>query len=94
MNAPPHVQKDIFFAIGDANRRRILELLAAEERSVGQLAEALHIAQPSVSQHMVVLRDVGVVGMAKRGTSSIYHLERDALAAVIGWIASLVEDRK
>lgn len=81
--------KDIFFAIGDPNRRRVLELLATKERSVGELAEQLGIAQPSVSQHLTVLRAVGVVGVTKRGTSSIYRLERDSLAEVIGWIAAL-----
>jgi DNA-binding transcriptional ArsR family regulator len=73
-------QADIFTAIGDARRRRILELLAEKERSVGELTAELHLA---------VLRGVGVVAVTKRGTSSIYHLERDPLAAVIGWIASL-----
>jgi DNA-binding transcriptional ArsR family regulator len=82
-------QVDIFTAIGDARRRRILELLAEKERSVGELTAELHIAQPSVSQHLTVLRGVGVVKLTRRGTSSIYTLERDALAEVIGWIAAL-----
>jgi DNA-binding transcriptional ArsR family regulator len=82
-------QIDIFTAIGDARRRRILELLAEKERSVGELTAELKIAQPSVSQHLAVLRGVGVVAVVKRGTSSIYRLERDPLAAVIGWIAAL-----
>jgi DNA-binding transcriptional ArsR family regulator len=81
--------KDIFFAVGDPNRRFILELLAVRERSVGELTTELGIAQPSVSQHLTVLRDVGVVSLERRGTSSIYRLERDPLAAVIGWIAGL-----
>ncbi|WP_213815766.1 helix-turn-helix transcriptional regulator [Glaciihabitans sp. dw_435] len=89
MSARPAVQKDIFFAVGDSNRRRILELLSAGERSVGELAEALQITQASTSQHLTVLRDVGVVDVTKRGTSSIYRLQRDPLAAVIGWIAGL-----
>jgi len=82
-------QIDIFTAIGDARRRHILELLAQKERSVGELTTALGIAQPSVSQHLTVLRNVGVVKLTRRGTSSIYTLERDPLAEVIGWIAAL-----
>jgi len=85
---------DIFSAIGDPNRRRILELLATREHSVGELTIELGIAQPSVSQHLTILRGVGVVDVTKRGTSSIYRLERDALAEVIGWIASLVEPKR
>lgn len=80
---------DAFFAIGDRNRRRILELLAVQERSVGVLAVELRIAQPSVSQHLTVLREAGLVESRRDGTSSIYRLVTDPLANVTEWIASL-----
>jgi DNA-binding transcriptional ArsR family regulator len=79
----------VFTAIGDARRRRILELLSERERSVGELTASLEIAQPSVTQHLTVLREAGLVSVEKRGTSSIYSLERAALADVTGWIAGL-----
>jgi DNA-binding transcriptional ArsR family regulator len=80
---------DLFTAIGDARRRRILELLAERERSVGALAAELGIAQPSVTQHLRALADVGLVSSQKRGTSSIYTLEPAPLRNVTEWIASL-----
>jgi DNA-binding transcriptional ArsR family regulator len=80
---------DIFAVIGDARRRRILELLAAGERSVGALATELGIAQPSVTQHLTALRDAGLVTAEKRGTSSIYTLVREPLGEVTNWIESL-----
>ncbi|HMH58719.1 MAG TPA: metalloregulator ArsR/SmtB family transcription factor [Galbitalea sp.] len=80
---------DIFAVIGDARRRRILELLAAGERSVGALATELGIAQPSVTQHLAALRDAGLVTSEKRGTSSIYTLVREPLAEVTRWIEGL-----
>jgi DNA-binding transcriptional ArsR family regulator len=80
---------DIFSAIGDANRRRILELLAESERTVGELTEALGIAQPSVSQHLVVLRGVGLVEATPRGRASVNRLVRGPLAEVTGWISGL-----
>ncbi len=80
---------DIFAVLGDARRRRILELLAVEDRSVGALAGELGIAQPSVTQHLSVLRDAGLVTFVKRGTSSIYSLERAPLAEVTAWANSL-----
>ncbi len=80
---------DIFFAIGDARRRRILELLASRDHAVGELAAELGIAQPSVTQHLSVLREVGLVSFERRGTSSIYRLEPGALRAVTEWIGSL-----
>jgi DNA-binding transcriptional ArsR family regulator len=80
---------DIFAVIGDARRRRILELLAAGERSVGALATELGIAQPSVTQHLTALRDAGLVTSEKRGTSSIYTLVREPLGEVTDWVESL-----
>lgn len=85
--APP--RSDVFSAVGDARRRRILELLGERERSVGELAAELGIAQPSVTQHLAILRGVGLVDFAKRGTSSIYRLEVSPLSAISAWIGSL-----
>ncbi|HEX4059261.1 MAG TPA: metalloregulator ArsR/SmtB family transcription factor [Galbitalea sp.] len=80
---------DIYAVLGDARRRRILELLAESERSVGALAAELGVAQPSVTQHLSALREVGLVTSEKRGTSSIYSIRREPLDQVTGWIASL-----
>lgn len=80
---------DIFSAIGDANRRWILELLSEREYSVGELTEVLKIAQPSVSQHLAVLRGVGLVEATPRGRASIHRLVRSPLAEVTNWIATL-----
>jgi DNA-binding transcriptional ArsR family regulator len=88
--SPNHLASpDIFAVIGDPRRRRILELLAAGERSVGALATELGIAQPSVTQHLTALRDAGLVTSEKRGTSSIYTLVREPLGEVTGWIDRL-----
>ena len=88
--SPNHLAApDIFAVLGDPRRRRILELLAERERSVGALAAELGIAQPSVTQHLAALRAVGLVASEKRGTSSIYRIEHGPLAEVTGWIASL-----
>jgi DNA-binding transcriptional ArsR family regulator len=88
--SPNHLASpDIFSVLGDARRRRILELLAEADRSVGALATELGIAQPSVTQHLAALREAGLVSSVKRGTSSIYTLEREPLAEVTAWISSL-----
>ena len=88
--SPNHLAApDIFSVIGDSRRRRILELLAAKERSVGEIATELGIAQPSVTQHLSALSEVGLVSKEKRGTSSIYTLVRDPLKDVKNWVKSL-----
>jgi DNA-binding transcriptional ArsR family regulator len=87
--SPNHLASpDIFAVIGDARRRRILELLAIDERSVGALALELGIAQPSVTQHLKALKDAGLVSKEKRGTSSIYTIDRGPLSEVSDWIAT------
>jgi DNA-binding transcriptional ArsR family regulator len=80
---------DIFAVLGEPRRRRILELLAGGDRSVGALASELGISQPSVTQHLTALRDVGLVSFERRGTSSIYTLVREPLAEVTDWVARL-----
>jgi len=88
--SPNHLaDPDIFAVLGDARRRRILELLAAGEKSVGALATELGIAQPSVTQHLTALRAVGLVASEKRGTSSIYSLVREPLDEVVAWVRKL-----
>jgi DNA-binding transcriptional ArsR family regulator len=88
--SPNHLaDPDIFAVLGDARRRRILELLAVSDRSVGALAAELGIAQPSVTQHLSALREVGLVTSEKRGTSSIYSIVREPLARVTEWIEGL-----
>ncbi|HEX4443180.1 MAG TPA: metalloregulator ArsR/SmtB family transcription factor [Galbitalea sp.] len=88
--SPNHLaDPDIFAVLGDARRRRILELLAAGEKSVGALTTELGIAQPSVTQHLTALREVGLVTSEKRGTSSIYTLVREPLDAVVDWVRAL-----
>jgi ArsR family transcriptional regulator len=89
MSPNPLASPDIFAVIGDARRRRILELLAIAERSVGALATELGIAQPSVTQHLTALRDAGLVTSERRGTSSIYTLVREPLGEVTTWIECL-----
>jgi DNA-binding transcriptional ArsR family regulator len=88
--SPNHLAApDIFTVIGDARRRRILELLAAKEHSVGELATELGIAQPSVTQHLAALREAGLVTSEKHGNRSVYALVREPLGEVKKWIKSL-----
>ena len=76
---------DPFNAIAEPRRRHILELIAAEERSVTEIAEALELGQPSVSKHLHVLRDVGLVRVRRDGRHTLYRTNADALRAVHEW---------
>jgi DNA-binding transcriptional ArsR family regulator len=76
---------DPFNAIAEPRRRHILEFIAAQERSVTEIAEALELAQPSVSKHLIVLRDVGLVSVRRDGKRTMYRTNAEALRTVHDW---------
>jgi DNA-binding transcriptional ArsR family regulator len=78
---------DVFNAVAEHRRREILDLLASGERSVGDLVTTLGIAQPLVSKHLRVLREVGAVQVREDGRQRMYRLNGLALKPVHDWIA-------
>jgi DNA-binding transcriptional ArsR family regulator len=88
-SAPPG---DPFDALGDPNRRAIVELLSAEGRSVQQLADALPISRPAVSRHLRLLKEAGLVVEEPAGTRRIYRLHDDGVEAVQAYIAQVWGD--
>lgn len=75
-----------FEALADKNRRAIVELLAAGERSVQELADALPISRPAVSRHLRLLRQAGLVTDEPRGTQRIYRLHDEGVEAVQAYL--------
>lgn len=80
-------QSQVFRALAEPNRRIILDKLLEEEQSVGQLTELLGISQPSVTQHLQLLRDAGLVSGRKDGRQRIYQIEADRLTLVASWLS-------
>jgi DNA-binding transcriptional ArsR family regulator len=76
---------DAFNAIAEPRRRAILTLLATDERSVGDLVDALDCAQPSVSKHLRVLSDVGLVRARRDGKRVLYRTNAEAIRPVHEW---------
>jgi DNA-binding transcriptional ArsR family regulator len=79
--------QDPFRAIADPNRRKMLDLMLSEERTVGFLADHLGITQPSASQHMQVLRLAGLVDARSEGRRTLYSVRAAELRSVADWIA-------
>jgi len=69
-------------ALADHSRRAILERLAERPRTVGELATELPISRPAVSQHLKVLKEIGLVADRPAGTRRIYRLNPVAVAAL------------
>lgn len=87
---------DTFNAIAEPRRREILDLLSAGERPVNDLVAATGLAQPQVSKHLRVLREVGAVSVRERGRQRLYRLDPVALRPVHDWVrgyARLWEER-
>ena len=76
---------DPFNAIAEPRRRHILELIGGDERSVTEIAEALEIAQPSVTKHLQVLRDVGLVRVRRDGRRTMYRINAETLRTIHEW---------
>jgi DNA-binding transcriptional ArsR family regulator len=77
---------DVFNAVAESRRREILDLLAAGERPVQELVDALGLAQPQVSKHLRVLRDVGLVDVRDAGRRRMYRDNAPALKPVHDWV--------
>src|SRR3979490_773433 len=79
-------------ALGDPNRRAIVELLGAHGRSVREIAEALPISRPAVSRHLRLLKEAGLVVEEPRGTRRIYRLHAEGVEAVERYLVQVWGD--
>jgi DNA-binding transcriptional ArsR family regulator len=79
---------DVFNAIAESRRRDILVLLAGSERPVGDIVDALGLGQPSVSKHLKVLRDVGLVDVRRDGRQMLYRTNADAIRPLHEWTST------
>ena len=76
---------DAFNAVAEPRRRDILSFLALDERSVGDIVEALALEQPSVSKHLRVLKDVGLVRVRRDGRNKFYRTNAEAIRPLHEW---------
>ena len=77
---------DAFNAVAEPRRRQILDVLAQGQRPVNGLVEALGLAQPLVSKHLRVLREVGLVEVWDQGRQRMYRVNGQALKPIYDWV--------
>jgi DNA-binding transcriptional ArsR family regulator len=77
---------DAFNAVAEPRRRQILDVLAGGERSVNELVALLGLAQPLVSKHLRVLREVGLVSVRDEGRQRMYRLDGRPLKTIHDWV--------
>jgi DNA-binding transcriptional ArsR family regulator len=79
--------KDVFQAIADPTRRRILDLLSDGEQPVSELASQFDVTLSAISQHLGVLREAGLIVGRQEGRERLYRLNPTALQEVSDWVA-------
>jgi DNA-binding transcriptional ArsR family regulator len=80
---------DPFDALGDPNRRAIVELLGQGGRSVRELADQLPISRPAVSRHLRLLKNAGLVIEEPQGTRRVYRLQEQGVEAVRAYLSDV-----
>ncbi|KNC20304.1 hypothetical protein AC792_01400 [Arthrobacter sp. RIT-PI-e] len=78
---------DVFAVIAEGTRRQILENLRGGDKAVGELVLELGVSQPTVSKHLKVLREAGLVMMRAQGQKRFYSLEAGPLGVIQGWLS-------
>jgi DNA-binding transcriptional ArsR family regulator len=79
---------DPFNAVAEPRRRQILSFLALRERPVGDIVDGLHLEQPSVSKHLRVLREVGLVEVRRDGRHMLYRINAEAIRPLYEWTST------
>ena len=77
---------DVFRAVSDPTRRKLLELLRTSDRSVAELVRPFRMSQPAISQHLRVLRQAGLVSATRAGPRRLYRISPKPLTKVRQWV--------
>jgi DNA-binding transcriptional ArsR family regulator len=77
---------DVFAAIGDPTRRKILDMLSHNSMPVGEISERFRVSRPAISQHLRVLREASLVRARRCGREQIYSLRPEPLREAYVWI--------
>ena len=84
----------LFKALNDSTRRDILDLLKERDLTAGEIAEAFDITKPSISHHLDLLRQAGLVSKERNGQFITYSLDITALEEATSWLFNLLNSNK
>jgi ArsR family transcriptional regulator len=84
----------LFKALNDATRREILELLKEKDLTAGEIADQFNISKPSISHHLDLLRQAGLVVSVKEGQFIYYSLNTTVMDEMLKWIINLQSQKK
>ncbi len=82
---------NLFRALNDSTRRQILELLRERDMNAGEIADHFSMSKPSISHHLDLLRQAGLVDSEKQGQFIIYSLNTTVVDEMIGWLMKITK---
>lgn len=80
-----------FKALSDPTRREILRLLSAGDLTAGEIADRFEISKPSISHHLGLLKQAGLVADERRGQNIVYSLNTTVFQDALGWFMNILE---
>lgn len=80
-----------FKALNDPTRRRIIELLQKQDLNAGEIADEFNISKPSISHHLEILKNSGLISGEKQGQFIVYSLNTSILEDILKWILTLTK---
>ncbi len=84
---------ELFKALGDPIRRKILEMLREKDMTAGEIAEQFNISKPSISHHLNALKSADLVQSEKKGQNVIYSLNTTVFQESVQWLMGIGEKR-
>ena len=85
---------DIFKALSDPTRRRILELLMENDMNAGQIADCFNISKPSISHHLTILKSAGLIQDERQGQKLVYSINMTVFDECVKWFFDLSSHAK
>ena len=82
---------DVFKALSDPTRRKILELLQERPLNAGEIADYFQITKPSISHHLVILKNSGLIIDERRGQNIIYSIDMTVFQEMMKWFMNFLE---
>ena len=82
---------DVFKALSDPTRRKILELLQERPVNAGEIADYFQITKPSISHHLVILKNSGLIIDERRGQNIIYSIDMTVFQEMMKWFMNFLE---
>lgn len=85
---------DVFKALADPTRRKILELLSNKDMIAGDIAEYFQISKPSISHHLTILKNAGLITDERQGQTIVYSLNTTVFQDMVKWFYNVSQKDK